>query len=300
MKLSTVSAIFAIGQADLKNGRNLSLSINRHMQGHWIDKVMSHRMRRAVDGEKGFRPLAAMIMYMQGQTVYDEDSHDPQDFENQLQALEDKYTSYGCYCWIQSTADGLVGGGMTKDVTDHHCKELYRCYKCVRNDYSQSYTDVDYYVEFTTKNGNRQLDCKGNAKQDAENICECDKRFAENIAATEKSCASNTPADPTYGDYCMDNQYKTATGGGSFDPSSQCKKPGAGDFHDGKDKCCGLYPNRYPYNSETTDCCRTSALDGNDNVLEIFSILNAASCREAGGEVVVSKKGDPHNYSVVE
>ena len=74
-------------------------------------------------------------------------------------------------------------------MTDHHCKELYRCYKCVNIDYAKNYTDVSYNVDFNTdEDGNRQLDCKVNSKQDAENICECDKRFAENIAATVDSC----------------------------------------------------------------------------------------------------------------
>ena len=74
-------------------------------------------------------------------------------------------------------------------MTDHHCKELYRCYKCVNIDYAKNYTDVSYNVDFNTDEaGNRQLDCKVNSKQDAENICECDKRFAENIAATVDSC----------------------------------------------------------------------------------------------------------------
>ena len=75
------------------------------------------------------------------------------------------------------------------DMTDHHCKELFRCYKCVNIDYSKNHTDTIYNVEFTTDEvGNRQLDCKVNSEQDAENICECDKRFAEGIAATEESC----------------------------------------------------------------------------------------------------------------
>ena len=73
-------------------------------------------------------------------------------------------------------------------MSDHHCKELYRCYKCVNIDYSANYTDIDYVVDFTSNGGARELDCTVNSKQDAENICECDKRFAANIAATEKSC----------------------------------------------------------------------------------------------------------------
>ena len=68
-------------------------------------------------------------------------------------------------------------------------KELYRCYKCANIDYAKNYTDVSYRVDFlTNENDERKLDCSVNSKQDAENICECDKRFAANIAATQKSC----------------------------------------------------------------------------------------------------------------
>ena len=75
-------------------------------------------------------------------------------------------------------------------MSDHHCKELYRCYKCVNIDYSANYTDVDYVVDFTSdNNGARQLDCTVNSKQDAENICECDKRMAEGLR--DKSEAFN-------------------------------------------------------------------------------------------------------------
>ena len=112
-------------------------------------------------------------------------------FFNHLKFIlfKEKYTNYGCYCWIDGADAGVIGGGKTKDMTDHHCKELYRCYKCVNIDYAKNYTDVEYNVNFTEDDsGNRQLDCSVNSKQDAENICECDKRFAENIASTVDNC----------------------------------------------------------------------------------------------------------------
>jgi len=71
-------------------------------------------------------------------------------------------------------------------MVDHHCKELYRCYKCVLNDYDSNYTDISYDVNLNEQNGIRELDCKVNSKQDAENVCECDKRFAINIAQAKQ------------------------------------------------------------------------------------------------------------------
>ena len=35
------------------------------------------------------------------------------DIEEALARLEEKYTNYGCYCWIDGTAGGVTGGGKT-------------------------------------------------------------------------------------------------------------------------------------------------------------------------------------------
>ena len=135
--------------------------IRRSMTGDWINQFYGRARRADVQGEKGFRPMAAMKLYMSGNGNNRNDPRDLADFENLLDDLEAKYTNYGCYCWINGVDAGVLGGGKTKDVTDHHCKELYRCYKCVNNDYAKNYTDVSYTVDFTMKNGERVLDCEG-------------------------------------------------------------------------------------------------------------------------------------------
>ena len=249
-----------------------------------------------------------MKLYMSGSGKNNVDPQSADDFETELNALEAKYTNYGCYCWINGIENGVLGGGKTKDVTDHHCKELYRCYKCVNVDYAKNYTDVAYTVrldskqdseltsrlkvDFTKKNGQRTLDCSVNSKQDAENICECDKRFAENIAAAEDACTNGDAADPEWGEHCTDNQFKTQNGGGNFEPQSQCDKQFHG--HD-KNNCCGFYPNRYPYDINENDCCRVSS----DAFGDIFSIQQKGVCEGAGGDIVVSADGDPHSYLVL-
>ena len=135
--------------------------IRRSMTGDWINQFYGRARRADVQGEKGFRPMAAMKLYMSGNGNNRNDPRDLADFENLLDDLEAKYTNYGCYCWINGVDAGVLGGGKTKDVTDHHCKELYRWYKCVNNDYAKNYTDVSYTVDFTMKNGERVLDCSG-------------------------------------------------------------------------------------------------------------------------------------------
>jgi len=305
MKISNAFVLFGLASAKPSiMGGKLAETVSRKIRGDWVNQMMPARQRRAdVDGMKGFKPLAAMILYMTG---FDQDGKDPEShaqFSNKLQELEDVYTNYGCYCWINGVGNGVVGGGKTKDMSDHHCKELYRCYKCVNIDYAQNYTDVDYVVDFNTQNGQRNLDCTVNSKQDAENICECDKRFAANIAATQQSCKSGANDNEQFGAYCMDEQWRTTSGkvldsgeAGPFNPSKMCDKR---KMNHEKDHCCGIYPNRYPYDSNFKECCQEDIFDQNADKTLAFNLMRSGECEDAGGLVVVSEEGNPHSYVAV-
>jgi len=284
-------------------GGRLAETVRRSIQGNWVNKMLPRHKRDEIDGAKGFRPLAAMILYMTG---FDQNGNNPENhnrFEQKMSEIEDVYTNYGCYCWIDGVGKGVIGGGKTKDMSDHHCKELYRCYKCVNIDYSANYTDIDYVVDFTSNGGARELDCTVNSKQDAENICECDKRFAANIAATEKSCKAGTTDNEKFGAYCMDEQWRTTSGkvlgtdeAGPFNPHKQCDKRMMN--HD-KNKCCGIYPNRYPYDTDFKECCQEDVIGENGEPSNLFNLVRSDECAEIGGTVVVSEPGNPHSYVAV-
>jgi len=285
-------------------GGKLAATVNRKIQGDWVNRMSPRHRRDEIDGAKGFQPLAAMILYMTG---FDGDNKDPEthnNFNAKMGELEDVYTNYGCYCWIDGVESGVIGGGKTKDMSDHHCKELYRCYKCANIDYATNYTDVDYSVDFTTDNNVRHLDCTVNSKQTGENICECDKRFAENIAATQKSCKANAADNAEFGAYCMDEQWRTDSGkvlgtqtDGSFEPHSQCEKK---KMDHTKDECCGIYPNRYPYDSNFKECCQEEiTTGGNGGTTSAFTLFKKDHCEDAGGVVVKSVEGSPHSYVAV-
>jgi len=276
-------------------------NVRRYVTGNWIDSMVPRHRREATDFVKGFRTLAVMMAYAGG---FGSDSQNPATnaaFESELKRLEDLYTSYGCYCWIDGVEAGVIGGGKTKDMTDYHCKELYRCYKCVNIDYAKNYTDVSYNVDLSVgDDGRRSIDCKVNGKQDAENICECDKRFAESLAAVNEGCANGAENDPRHGAYCMDENMRTITGSrqdngqpGTFDSRNTCEK--AMPEHN-KDHCCGLYPNRLPYDSNFAECCQ---LESRIEDVFRFKKVAAGECQELGGTVVVSEKGNPSSYVAV-
>ena len=58
---------------------------------------------------------------------------------------------------------------------------------------------------------------------------------------------------------------------------------------------------RYPYDITQQDCCRARIFNGNkkNDFEEVFSVQPIGVCGGAGGEVVVSEAGNPHNYLVV-
>lgn len=141
-------------------------------------------------GTSNFAPIAAMIAYMQGKG---NDGEDPasQNIETELQEIEQKFTSYGCYCWTKGTEniEDLGAGAVNVDWNDKACTDLYRCYACVNIDYGKKYSELAYSAAFTTdRDGNREIDCSDNARFDGEHICKCDAAFAATIANNEEKC----------------------------------------------------------------------------------------------------------------
>ena len=90
-----------------KSAQQLSTSISRTLGGKWADENINGKFsaRAPVDGKKGFRALGAIMNFMAGGNGVD--------IEEALARLEEKYTNYGCYCWIDGTAGGVTGGGKT-------------------------------------------------------------------------------------------------------------------------------------------------------------------------------------------
>lgn len=281
--------------------------VKRELTGSWIHSI--NKQPKNARGGKGFdrktlfgddssdfRPLAAMMLFLETENGnYKFDASDKNDFAEELLKLENAYTNYGCYCWIDGAAGGVIGGGKPVDEIDFHCKELYRCYKCVGMDYVTDYEDVSYTAELFNDPFNRKIDCSANAKQDSQNICECDKRFAENIAQTKRDC--DLGIDGT----CLNPEKKTISGGGKFYPRHQCEKNRIQNMN--RDQCCGINPNRRPYDSTSQECCevdQAKQLGIFGNLLE-YSVMNDGTCEaKKGGKVVQSVAGNPHLYFEVQ
>ena len=89
-------------------------------------------------------------------------------FQSEMRRLENQYTNYGCYCWIDGVDHGVQGGGKAKDETDFACKELYRCYKCLGLDFNATHNDMaemEYSVNLSiNRKGKKEMTCEGKYK----------------------------------------------------------------------------------------------------------------------------------------
>jgi len=278
-------AVALVSSAAATFRETFSHKVERNIAGEWVDTHLAAGRYRRQAGTSNFAPIAAMIAYMQGKG---NDGQDPatQNMDSELEALETKYTSYGCYCWAKGTSniEDLGAGSANVDWNDKACTDLYRCYACVNIDYGKKYTELSYDAIFSTDvDGNRKIDCSGAAQSDGEHICQCDAAFAERIAFNEDQCTNNGDPIDEGKSYCIDESFRTATGGGSF----TCPQRGNDKTSPMKEKCCGIYPERRGY-AVTKECCQTNGAMG-----DIFNIVSAGTC---DGTVVESEPGNPHSY----
>ena len=69
-----------------------------------------------------------------------------EDFDLSVSEFIEKFTNYGCYCWILDPERGVIGGGQTRDQIDGLCGQLYKCYKCLNLDYGHDQSKLVYDV----------------------------------------------------------------------------------------------------------------------------------------------------------
>ena len=81
-------------------------------------------------------------------------------FDLSVAEFIEKFTNYGCYCWILGPEKGVIGGGQTRDQIDGLCGQLYKCYKCLNLDYGNDQSKFDYDVSLIVRDdGTRKLEC---------------------------------------------------------------------------------------------------------------------------------------------
>jgi len=169
-----------------------------------------------------------------------------------------RVNQYGCHCWPKSDKEHLAGSGKPLDQVDSACWALKTCHKCIEIDYPLNEDRPQGCDPVTTKykaklsrqeNGELEITCSNSLNKKGSNngdckrsLCECDKAFAENFANNfEEWDASNWKLEEK----------------GEYD--DKCKKVFRGSMErltsgEGKDQCCGNYPAKKPFNSQTHQC----------------------------------------------
>jgi len=258
--------------------------IQRNLSGNYLEQLTGYMERGYNYGDaNSVAGLATMAAFLQAPHVEQRNSIDSiEALDFSVADFVDKFTNYGCYCWILGVDKGVIGGGQTRDQIDGLCGQLYKCYKCLNIDYGNQETLFNYEVLLNKDDdGNRELECLDGPNVDA---CKCDKMFAERLADVTAQCNADLANGITDSPFCPNEEFRTENGGGTFNPwdtsADGCFKNG-GDHHS-KDGCCGEYPDRMPYDSMNRECCRMTS-PGTSFFFD--TLVPFAECEERGGEL---------------
>jgi len=188
----------------------------------------------AQDGEGDTRKFSH-ITAMAFSQVSSKTSHNAKQVNKMIQ-------NYGCHCFpgLQKIAGGA---GPAQDDYDSLCRDLARCHKCIEMDHVGELNDewdanIGRYR--WDLNADNSISCAANTEQHKMDLCTCDANYAMALGALWD-----------------DNTFDMTLWGGkknnlfSFDYENTCTKSGTFEA----DECCGVYPERHPYDSTQRMCC---------------------------------------------
>ena len=160
--------------------------------------------------------MAAFLQHEQPDADSELKTTSIQAFEFSVQNFVERFTNYGCYCWILGPDKGVIGGGQTRDQIDGLCGQLYKCYKCLNIDHGTDSGLFDYEVLLNANDdGTKELTCQDGPNKDA---CLCDKAFADRLASITAQCNTDIANGVENSPFCINEDFRTQNGGGSFDP----------------------------------------------------------------------------------
>lgn len=186
--------------------------------------------------------------------------------------------NYGCHCF-PGQSRSTIGHGPVVDAQDGLCRDLARCHRCVSMDWNAKVSgndviDVNFAkYRFRITPDGQDVSCERNTEkgkhQSVRDLCECDARFAREIAKIWR--------DDQFNDFFwlhpktmrLSANGKLVPPPNKFNPASTC----IGNENGKSENCCGSYPNRYPYGSDKA-CCQANT---------IYNSITQACC--PGGEI---------------
>lgn len=188
----------------------------------WDDNLSQNTLEK-------YELLKYMMLYLQ-----------PEEFQDW-----NKFSNYGCWCFQSQDTEFWKGQGLPKDDIDKTCRKLSMCYHCIANDYPQAICSAETKYNFIgLEDGvtdDRYIQCVDQEGTCERHICECDKKFAEDLRSQSET--SSISLHQEFG----------------FDREGECKQQiGTPPW----DECCGKYPNRMPYASKSSrSCCENQTYE---------------------------------------
>jgi len=163
-----------------------------------------------------------------------------------------RYCYYGCYCLPEGSHDISSGGyGKPMDDIDRACRDFKWCYQCLIREHNEAQPnnswggvdecrgeDIGYRADLIEEDdGSHSITCTNKEGSCRKNICECDKRLAEQLAKYEET---------------WDESLHSVKGG--FKRDQNCYK-GSGSGNPVVD-CCGDLKT-FPFNQprHENQCC---------------------------------------------
>lgn len=179
-----------------------------------------------------------------------------------------RVNNYGCHCWPNNREkEHLTGVGLPLDEVDTVCWTLKQCHKCIGIDFPKIENDpkskgcdpvtTKYKAKLNKVGDVLEIQClntmnkKGTNNGDCKrSLCECDKAFAENYADAFQSWDSDL--------------WKLSDDKSNYD--SKCQRPSGSPERSMStaNQCCGLYPDKKPFNPLIKKCVDGEVVSDNN------------------------------------
>lgn len=192
--------------------------------------------------------------------------------DNSMKSVHKMLQNYGCHCFPGSSKS-TIGHGPAVDAQDSLCRDLARCRRCITMEYGKEQIDVNF-DKYRWRFEDGDLSCQKNTDrgwhQSVRDLCECDARFARELAKIWDDDSFNKYFWLKPRDMRLKGKGKLDPDRDVFDFESTCVGGESGKA----EQCCGTYPEKYPYNTVDKACC-----DNNT----IYNFVTSVCC--AGGHV---------------
>jgi hypothetical protein len=183
-----------------------------------------------------------------------------------------KYWTYGCWCLQMGDFPMRLGNGQPQDEVDRVCKKQKECYLCAKKDHEEEFPEVKsletricspdmvgykFKAIIDPVTGKPAVECTNIPNTCRRRICECDKRFAEQLPGA--ASASEGWQEAHHAHF------------GGFDSRVSCmaRMMGHGN-HEHELQCCGNYPERYLFRVRSDgsgrQCCGSKTYNSDSHV----------------------------------